>query len=330
MKIAIDPNIPFIVEPLQEIQGIEITHNLTRQGVKDADAIVVRTRTCCDASLLEGSKCSFVGTATIGTDHIDLAYCKNRGIKAVSAPGCNAPAVAQWVLAAIRESGGFEGRTLGVVGAGNVGSILIRWATSLGMNVLVNDPPLQKRGDNRWIFSTLSEIVEKSDVISFHTPLTRQGEFPTFHLVDASFISQLKRSPILLNAARGPVTDTAALLEGLASGKISGVGIDCWEGEPQIDRRLLENALIATPHIAGYSMEGKIRATQMMLDALTSHFGLDPLRVKSATLNPVPDTLHPEDIDYDILADTDALKQEHERFEELRNKYSLRHEPGQS
>lgn len=220
MKIAVDPNIPFITKPLVETLGAEVTHDLTPEGVRDADAIITRTRTKCDESLLGGSRVGFVGTATIGTDHIDLDYCRSAGITVANAPGCNAPAVAQWVLAAVRETGGYEGRTLGVIGAGNVGSILIRWARALGMDVLVNDPPLSLTAPDRYTYCSLDEIADKADIVTVHTPLVRDGLYPTYHLVGGDFINRLKRSPLVLNAARGHVADTAALLRGLDGGKL--------------------------------------------------------------------------------------------------------------
>lgn len=331
MKIAVDPNIPFIDAPLRSLRDVEITHDLTIRSVMDADALITRTRTRCDASLLEGSTVRFVATATIGTDHIDIPYCESHGITVANAPGCNAPAVAQWVLAAIRDTGGYKGRTLGVIGAGNVGSTLIRWAEGLGMRVLVNDPPLQAAVPCRYEWSDLRRIADEADIISVHTPLTRSGEYPTYHLVSDEFVDMLRRKPLLLNAARGPVTDTRALLRALREGKVSAVGIDCWEGEPAIDRHLLEAALFATPHIAGYSREGKIRATQMVLDALTGFLGLSaPLIADAPVINPVPGRVREGDIIYDISADTLRLKNCPSGFEEQRNRYDLRHEPGQN
>lgn len=331
MKIAVDPNIPFIDAPLRSLSGVEITHDLTRPSVMDADALITRTRTRCDASLLDGSRVKFIATATIGTDHIDLPYCESRGITVANAPGCNAPAVAQWVLAAVRDTGGYEGRTLGVIGAGNVGSILIRWAEGLGMRVLVNDPPLQASAPDRYAWSDLRQIAAEADVISVHTPLTRGGAHPTYHLVNDEFVDMLRRRPLLLNAARGPVTDTRALLRALREGRVSALGIDCWEGEPEIDTALLGGARFATPHIAGYSREGKIRATQIVLDSLSRHLGLShPLAADAPAINPVPERVVAGDITYDIAADTERLKNCPSGFEEQRNRYDLRHEPGQN
>ena len=334
MKIIFDRNIPFISKPLSSIgEAIPMTGTeITNETVKDADAIIIRTRTRCDATLLKDSKCRFIGTATIGTDHIDLPYCASRGITVANAPGCNAPAVAQWVLSAIStylgDTRSLSDITLGVIGAGNVGSILIRWAEGLGIKTIINDPPLQRQSSGSYRFSSLSDIADKCDVITVHTPLTRTGDHPTYHLIDNSFISRLKRRPLILNAARGPVTDTLALINGLESGKISALGIDCWEGEPNINLQLLEQALIATPHIAGYSRQGKIRASQMVLDELSRHLRLDaPLRADAPSVAPVPHRITPEMLNYDILEDTRILKSSPSLFESLRNNYHLREEP---
>lgn len=328
MKIAVDQNIPFILKPLQSLPGVEISHDLSREGVKDAEVIITRTRTKCNADLLDGSTCRFIATATIGTDHIDLPYCEGKGIRVVNAPGCNAPAVAQWVLQAVKETGGFKGRTLGVIGAGHVGSIIVRWAEGLGMKVLVNDPPLQYSDPTRFEFSIMEEIADKADIVTVHTPLTKSGLYPSFHLINDDFILSLKRKPLILNAARGAVADTGALLRGMEEGKIIGVGIDCWEGEPRINRKLLENALFATPHIAGYSKEGKVRATQMVLDALTDYMRLDKRLLADADLpSPVPEFIGEDMLTYDILEDTNRLKESPATFESQRNNYKLRPEP---
>ena len=335
MKIVVDRNIPFIEKPISALGRVVMLpgSEITSETICDTDILVTRTRTRCDASLLDDSPCRFIGTATIGTDHIDLPYCASRGITVANAPGCNAPAVGQWVLAAIRThirpNAPLADVTLGVIGAGNVGSILIRWAEGLGMRVLVNDPPLQTSAPDRYTYSSLADLARECDAISIHTPLTLAGPHPTHHLIDRDFIASLRRSPLLLNAARGPVTDTRALLEGLDSGLIGAVAIDCWEGEPDIDPRLLSQALIATPHIAGYSRQGKIRATQMVLDSLSAYLNLEsPLQADAPAISPVPDTVSEEMISYDILADTHALRSNPSLFESLRNNYHLREEPG--
>ena len=340
MKIVIDRNIPFIREPLEGLgetvylKGDAITSDVMR----DADILLTRTRTRCDAGLLEGSKCSFIGTATIGTDHIDLEYCRNHGITVSNAPGCNAPAVGQYVLSAVkttlRDGENFADKTIGIIGVGHVGSLIAQWAESLGMKVLLNDPP--KFGDNAPGVS-IDRIAEECDVITIHTPLTRTGEHPTYHLLGDAFLSRLKRKPLLINSARGGVMDTPAVKQALSSGLLSAVAIDCWENEPQIDTELLAAAHIATPHIAGYSYEGKVRATAMTLDALTEYLrplGIAPAKL-TIPLNPVPEAITGDMLGYDILADTAVLKaagttpELASTFESLRNNYDLRHEPGQ-
>lgn len=335
MNIVIDRNIPFIATPLAGIGRVTALPGaeITPEVIEDTDILITRTRTRCDASLLDRSRCRFIGTATIGTDHIDIPYCTARGITVANAPGCNAPAVAQWVLAAIaswlKPGESFRDVSLGVIGAGNVGSILIRWAKSLGIKILVNDPPLQEREPEAHAYSSLSEIARECNVITVHTPLTCQGTHPTLHLIDTDLVGLMERKPLVLNAARGPVTDTWALIRGLEDGRISAVGIDCWESEPAIDSRLLDMAFVATPHIAGYSRQGKIRASQMVLDALGHYLGSDtPLRADAPLIGAVPETITPSMIAYDILADTRMLKSAPDQFESLRNNYHLREEPG--
>ena len=347
LRIVTDRNIPFIETPLSQIGDVTMlpAGEITPEVMAEADVLITRTRTRCDALLLEGSPCRFIGTATIGTDHIDLPWCRSRGITVANAPGCNAPAVAQWVLAAIRDTlppgRSLSDSTLGVIGAGNVGSILIRWARSLGMKVLVNDPPRQQAdrdsgSEPAYRYSTLDEIARQSDVITVHTPLTRLTPWPTFHLINREFVDSLTRSPMIINAARGPVTDTEALLYGLRTGKISAIAIDCWEGEPAINPELLQSASIATPHIAGYSREGKTRASQMVLDALGKYLSAVPeydgatlrLQADAPALPPIPETITPDRIGYPTLLDeTIALKSSPSDFETMRNTYPLRPEP---
>ncbi|MDE6495764.1 MAG: 4-phosphoerythronate dehydrogenase [Duncaniella sp.] len=333
MKIAIEKHVPFIkgvFEPVAEVVYLA-PDEFTPAAVADVDAIVTRPRTRCDAALLDGSRCRFIGTATIGTDHIDLDYCRRRGIEVVNAPGCNAPAVAQWVFAAIKAISArrYEDMTLGIVGVGHVGRIVEAWGRSLGMRVLLNDPPRAAREGNG-AFVPLETIAAESDVITFHTPLTRDGEWPTYHLCDEKFVVSLKRRPVILNAARGPITATVDLVNGLDSGFIGGLGIDCWEGEPSIDLDLLNRAKVATPHIAGYSIQGKIRATAMVVDALSRHFGVTPAPLTVDVPGPAPLAVSAADITYDILADTSLLRAAvpslPASFEQLRNNYCLRQE----
>lgn len=330
MKIIIEKNIPFIKGMLDNVAEVSYLapDEINAAAMRDADALVTRTRTRCDASLLDGSKCRFIATATIGTDHIDLDYCRSHGITVKNAPGCNAPAVAQYVFAVIAKLRGLDtGFTLGVVGAGHVGSIIVDWAKDMGINTLVCDPP-RADAEGKEGFTDIEEIARKCDVITFHTPMTRDGKYPTFHLLDRNLVDKMERKPLIINSARGPVTDTQALLYGLHSGKIGFAAIDCWENEPGISPELLDLAAVATPHIAGYSREGKIRATRMSLDSLTSYFGLPKVEMAEK----VPEgaatgvTLASVASSYNPLDDTEALKSSPESFEKLRNTYNYRDE----
>lgn len=338
-KVVIDRYVPFEGEPFRDIAEVVRLDpsEITPATVRDADALIVRTRTRCDASLLEGSRVSIVATATIGTDHLDLPYLASRGIRAVSAPGCNAPAVGQYVLSSILTLGlGQPGMRLGVVGVGNVGSIVARWAAGLGMEVLACDYPRASRqhgwdpqapaqeGDTPFV--TLEEIGRKADVVTFHTPMIRSGATPTFHMLDRDFLS-LGPKALVINSARGPVADTADLVAALRKGRVDRAAIDCWEGEPGISRELLDLAVISTPHIAGYSLEGKRRATAVTFNAVLEHFGSERRIDPGVPMTP-PDAVSRQDVldSYDPLADSEALKRNPADFEALRNNYPLRHE----
>ncbi len=327
LHIIVERNVRFVEGVLEQFGTVEYLapEEISAERVQKADALFIRTRNRCDAALLDGSQCRFIGTATIGTDHIDLPYCASRGITAVNAPGCNAPAVAQYVMASILAIANrpIEQYTIGIIGVGHVGSIVERWARRMGMEALVNDPPRQAaEGGDNW--STLDEIAERADIITVHTPL----DDTTRHLLDDAYISTFRRSPIVINAARGPVADTDALIRGIDSGKIHHLVIDCWENEPDISRELLRRATIATPHIAGYSLEGKIRAARMVLDEFSRTFSLPHIEMPQSApagaaskVSPaaIARSYHPED-------DTARLKAAPETFETLRNTYALRHE----
>ncbi|MCM1317699.1 MAG: 4-phosphoerythronate dehydrogenase [Bacteroides sp.] len=327
LHIIVERNVRFVEGLLEQFGTVEYLapEEISAERVQKADALFIRTRNRCDAALLDGSQCRFIGTATIGTDHIDLPYCASRGITAVNAPGCNAPAVAQYVMASVLAIANrpIEQYTIGIIGVGHVGSIVERWARRMGMEVLVNDPPRQAaEGGDNW--STLDEIAERADIITVHTPL----DATTRHLLDDAYISTFRRSPIVINAARGPIADTDALIRGIDSGKIHHLVIDCWENEPDISRELLRRATIATPHIAGYSLEGKIRAARMVLDEFSRTFSLPHIEMPQSApagaaskVSPaaIARSYHPED-------DTARLKAAPETFETLRNTYALRHE----
>ena len=329
MKVIVESHIPHIrglIEPFAQVQYLG-PQEFTPAAVRDADALVVRTRTRCDAALLDGSRVQFIGSATIGTDHIDLDWCAARGITVCNAPGCNAPAVAQWVMAAIgawmrrRGTDSPRGLKLGVIGVGHIGSIVARWGTALGFDVLPNDPPRAAReGGN---FLPLEELQRRCDIITVHTPITKSGPWPTWHLIDKDFLNGMANCRLVMNAARGPIADNAALLDWHGD-----IAIDCWENEPGISRPLLDKAVVATPHIAGYSAQGKQRGTAMVLAALNRHFGWTiPVPVITAPATGAATvTLDGIAASYDILSDTAALKASPVDFESLRNGYTLRDE----
>lgn len=347
IKIIADRNIPYIREALAVLDGrftVEFHRGdeISAEMMTDTDILLTRTRTLCNASLLSSSRCSLIATATIGTDHIDSDYCSGRGITVANAPGCNAPAVAQYVLSAVcsllKPGESLRDKTLGIIGVGNVGSILARWAEGLGIRVLRNDPPKVEADHSLKGYFTLDDLAGEANIISIHTPLTHSGPYATYHLIDRDFLLKTKKTPIIVNCARGAVSDTSALKDAMRSGKISDLVIDCWEGEPRIDRELLDMTAIATPHIAGYSFEGKVRATRMVLEALSSHLlkhfdisdiTFDSLSESLPLIPPTPTIISSEMLDYDISADSFRLKSDPtpENFERLRNDYQLRHEP---
>lgn len=330
MKIVIEDKVPFldgVFEPYAEVSRIP-SSAITAGSLRDADALIARTRPRLDASTLHGTGVKVIATATIGTDHIDLDYCRSHGIKVYNAPGCNAPAVAQWVLASILSLPGLEaGATIGIVGAGNVGTIVARWAADMGFSVLLNDPPREKLEEPSG-FVPLERIAREADIITFHTPLTRDTEFPTYHLADGRFFNSLHRKPVIVNAARGEVVETPSLVAALHDGKVSHALIDCWEGEPVIDRELLALADVATPHIAGYSIEGKRRASAAAAQAVAVALGLTDVAMPWSP--PLPEGVMTRQRilqSYNPTGDTSLLKSQPDKFEYLRNNYNLRREP---
>ena len=248
--------------------------------VRDADALITRSKTDVNRALLEGSRVRFVGTATAGFDHFDTDWLEQAGIRWYNAGGCNANSVAEYITAALlhlaqRDGFALAGLTLGIIGVGQVGSRVAQKARLLGLRVLLNDPPLaEQTGDA--IYRPLAEILPQCDLITLHTPLERKGAHPTFHLADEKFFAQLKRGAIFLNASRGEVMDTAAVLAALNSGKVRRAILDVWENEPVISRELLAATVLGTQHIAGYSYEGLYNGTVQCHAALCQHFGLTP------------------------------------------------------
>ncbi len=337
MKIVADNKIPYIREKLAVIAD-EVVYlagaDITADDVRDADVLVVRTRTRCDERLLKGSRVQLVATATIGFDHIDTDYLQRAGIAWTNCPGCNSGSVAQYIEGALlllqRERGlNLKEATIGVVGCGHVGSKVVNVARRLGMKVLVCDPPLEAAGSSQQAipFVSLDVIERAADVITFHVPLTRDNMYATWHLADDAFLHRLVRVPYIINTSRGPVVDGKALLSALKEGRVKDAVIDVWEQEPHIDTELLQRVFIGTPHIAGYSADGKVNADNMVIEAICRHFHLpNPGKVVAPALpKDFIYTGHPLEL-YNPMRDSEALKQDPQRFEALRNNYPLRRE----
>ncbi len=335
LKIIVEDKVPFVKGLLDPYATVEYLapEDITPKAVRDAAALIIRTRTRCNADLLEGSKVKLIATATIGTDHIDPEYCTRRGITVVNAPGCNAPAVAQYVFGCLLHTVNrpLASYTIGVVGVGHVGEIVARWAEGLDMRVLRCDPPRAMReGGEGWC--DYDTVLRQADIITFHTPLTKFGPHATYHMLGVEALKKLGRHPIIINSARGAVVDTPALICAAKAGITGPLIIDCWEGEPDINTELLGLTAIATPHIAGYSHEGKVRASQVALDAVTTFFCLPRVTVDQPVPQRTPATVNRAAIlsSFDPTPISAALKADPAAFETLRNTYVLRHEPAAS
>ncbi len=338
MKIIIDDKIPYIREAVKNIADKVVFaagKDFTPELVQDADALIIRTRTHCNRELLEGSKVKFIATATIGFDHIDTVYCKQAGIKWTNAPGCNSASVAQYIQSSllIWELAGKQNLnelTIGIIGVGNVGSKVMQVALDLGMRVLINDLPREEQ-EGKTNFSSLQEIAKECDVITFHVPLYKEGKYKTFHLADEDFFHSLERKPLIINSSRGEVIKTEALLDAMNTGAISNAIIDVWEHEPAINRELVNKVLIGTPHIAGYSADGKANATRMSLDALCHFFDINatyeinPPEPSSSFIQAKNRKEALLQI-YNPIQDSNRLKAQPDLFETLRGEYPLRRE----
>jgi len=292
MKIVADGNIPFVKECLSSIGEVEIVagREIKPSVVADADILLVRSVTPVGLELLAGSKVKFVGTATIGFEHVDVDFLKCHNIGFASAPGSNANSVAEYILAALLEAGEkykirLEGKSIGIIGMGNVGSRVAVKAAALGMKTLLNDPPLQREtGDTKYL--PIEELFG-CDFVTVHTPLTFEGVDKTFHLADERFFGSLKKGCVFLNTARGGVVDTNALKAAMKKGIVKSAMLDVWENEPNIDTELLEMADIGTPHIAGYSFDGKVGGMIMIYKAVCEYFEIEP-RFDVASFLPEP------------------------------------------
>lgn len=329
MKIVVDRAIPFlqgVLEPFADIIYID-GGEFTREVVGDADALIVRTRTRCDQALLKGSNVSFIATATIGFDHIDLAYCRENNITVSTSAGCNARGVLQWVAAALallaeRDKFTPKKRTLGIVGVGNVGRLIKEYAEYWGFRTICSDPPRQER--EHLDFVSLDEVLQQADIVTLHTPL----DATTHHLINCHNISLLRHGATLINASRGECVATDATKRN----DLTYI-TDVWENEPNIDAAYLAKSFIATPHIAGYSVQGKANATALAVEALARHFRLPLTDWRPAEARQItPQMLSWEDMctritGYcNLLDESRILRNEPHRFEQLRNNYRFREE----
>lgn len=349
--IVADQVIPFIGEMYDGLADVRAVdgHAFTPQLVRDADILLVRSVTPVTRQLLEGSRVTFVGTATIGHDHVDLPYLDQASIRFVSAPGSNANSVSEYVTAALCEASRrrhmpLEGKTIGVIGVGNVGRRVVTKMEALGLRVLRNDPPVQRAtGDPGFV--PLDEAL-RADIVTCHVPLTKTGPDPTHHLIDGARLARLRDGALLINTSRGGVVDGAALKAELQTGRIAAI-LDVWEGEPKIDVDLLSLVMIGTPHIAGYSTEGKTNGSIMLYEAVCRYLGVPvawsvngklppPARVtlvpeghdRLEQLRSVVQTAYPIQRDDEMLREMSAWDPDRraEHFKQLRSRYPVRRE----
>jgi erythronate-4-phosphate dehydrogenase len=347
MKIIIDKNIPFVhgvLEPwadIEYVEGSRINHDL----LEKAEAMIIRTRTKCDKSLLEKTAIKFIGTATIGTDHIDLEWCRKHEIKYASAPGCNSGSVMQYLASSLVEltkkyNIDPSSTTIGIIGVGNVGSKVAYMAKLLGYNVILNDPP-RERHEGSQGFLPLDKLLYESEIVSLHVPLTFEGHDKTYQLVNENFLSKMKNKAILINTSRGQVVDEKSLLEKLKRSMIKTAVLDVWRNEPDINIEMLNTVDIGTAHIAGYSADGKANGGKMIIRQLAEYFDLPLKEWEPDTLPepdyPVVDLTGFDGSDFDILSkailhtypierDSSMLKKNPFLFERLRNEYPPRRE----
>jgi erythronate-4-phosphate dehydrogenase len=354
MKIIADANIPFVAECFSSIGEVKVVggREITPGIVSDADVVLVRSITPVGADLLTGSKVRFVATATIGFDHIDIDFLRRNSIGFASAPGSNANSAAEYVIAGLLEMGrkydiDLEDKSIGIIGVGNVGSRVAKKCAALGMQIYLNDPPLQREtGEAKYL--PLDELFD-CDFITLHTPLTFEGVDKTYHLADEKFFKSLKEKCVFVNASRGGVVDSEALKRAIRSGRLRAVVLDVWENEPNIDMELLETVDIGTPHIAGYSLDGKITGMIMIYKAVCEYFRLNArfgiqdflpepavrqLRIETSTNNEQDALADAVQKIYDVREDDARLRRVCEKavekrgefFDSLRKNYPVRRE----
>lgn len=349
IKLIADDKIPFLKNVLEPYTNISYLpyDRITKQSIKNADALIIRTRTKCNAEVLEGTSIKYIATATIGFDHIDANFCEQNNIRWSNAPGCNSTSVQQYIAAALvyyahQKKIQLDTLTIGIVGVGNVGSKIQEISKIFGLKILLNDPPRERVEGGRK-FVSLDQVLEESDIISFHVPLSINGPDKTFQLADEVFFNKLNNSKIIFNTSRGEVIDTAAMINAINNRKISFSLLDVWENEPKIGMKLLNLVNIATPHIAGYSTEGKAKATAVCVNALNDFFNLGLTQNWHPGNLPIPNNPSIIKIDcagkltqdilyqliistYDILQDDQQLRNRVYDFEKLRGEYPVRRE----
>jgi len=281
LTIIADENIPFVREAFSGLGEVQTFsgRRLNRAVLEKAEVLLVRSVTKVDEQLLAGTAIRFVGTATIGLDHIDLTYLHQHNIGFASAPGSNATSAAEYVLSALliiaeRQDFILRDKVVGIIGCGNVGSGVLQKLTALGVECIVHDPPLQEQTTSLR-YSDLNTVLT-ADIVTLHVPLTKTGPHPTYHLINAELLAKLRKDVILVNTSRGAVVAEADLLETLAVYPTMTVGLDVWENEPEINIQLLQRVALGTPHIAGYSFDGKVRGTEMLYQAVCDYFQYSP------------------------------------------------------
>jgi erythronate-4-phosphate dehydrogenase len=347
IKVVVDDKIPYlkgVLEPYAQVIYLPGS-KITTHDLIDADALLTRTRTKCNAKLLEGTNVKFIATATIGFDHIDTKYCDENGIKWTNAPGCNSGSVQQFIAStllhlAVKHKLKLSEIVLGVVGVGNVGTKVVKLAEALGITVLLNDPPRAKKEGNCG-FVSLDSIIRECNIITFHVPLNKDGDNCTYHLADSNFLAKLQPNTILINSSRGEVVDNIALKAALKEKSIKAAILDVWENEPDIDNELLKLVDFGTPHIAGYSYDGKANGTAMSVQALSKFFNLPLIDWSPNNIEkpPFPEiTINCEGLTkeevlfqsiiatYDIKYDDNKLRDSIETFEKQRGDYAIRRE----
>lgn len=349
MKVVIDNKIPFINGVLEKYFDVVYLEGdkIARKDLLNAHALIIRTRTKCNADLLKGTKVQFIATATAGFDHIDTEYCRSKNITWTSAEGCNASAVQQYIASALfylAEEFNFSltNKILGVVGVGNVGEKVVRLGEVLEMQVLLNDPPRERREGSK-LFVSLDQIIDSSDIVTLHVPLNYEGIDKSYHLIDRKILSRMKKHQILVNTSRGEVVETDGLKHALRNNVLMACVLDVWENEPNTDLDLLSMVKIGTPHIAGYSVDGKANGTAMSVRAISRYFGLNlndwyPKNIPCPTLTKIElDCLNQSQqrvmgkiirSTYDILEDDRRFRNSPHTFEKQRTEYPVRREFG--